>query len=182
MADVAFEQSYSVLARIASAHAARTVRRHRLPSDARLDLQQDAVLELWRKRQLFDAERAGWLTFADRVITNRIRSQMRFLFAARRGYESQLPLHKPKDFAAMPDSRIDLRIDVERVLARVSRFDRAVAVGLAHLSASDVSRFLGVSRSSVYGAIERLRAVFTQSGLRSYNKRRRQVSAVGLPT
>lgn len=131
---------------------------------------QDAVLALWRKRRSFDAERAGWLTFADRVIANHIRSQMRSLFAARRGYLSRLPLHEQKSLAALPNSQIDLRIDVERILASVSRFDRAVAVALAHLSVSDVSRFLGVSRSSVYGAIERLRESFSRVGIRPLNR------------
>jgi len=161
-----FEQSYSALAKIAGVHAARTVRRHGLPEDARFDLQQDAVLELWRKRRSFDARRAGWPSFSERVVANHLRSQMRSLFAARRGLRLELPLDERKYYRAIPDPQLELRIDVERVLAGVSRFDRAVAVALTDLSVSEASRFLGVSRSTVYEAIERLRVRFGRAGLR----------------
>ncbi len=168
MTEAVFERSYQALRRIAAVHAARAVRRHRLPADVRLDLEQDAVLELWRKRLNFRECRAGWLTFSEHVIANHLRSQVRSLFAARRGRGLGSPLDEQKDFMAVPDPRIELRIDVERALASVSRFDRAVAVTLADQSVSEASRVLGVSRSTVYKAIERLRARFAGVGLQPH--------------
>jgi len=170
--EAAFEQSYPALTKIAAVHAARAVRRHGLPADARRDLQQDAVLELWRKRVKFDEQRADWLTFSERAIANYLRSRMRSLLATRRGHGLTLPFHEHKYFGATPDPRIELRIDVARILAGVPERDRAVAIALSDLPASDTSRFLGVSRSTVYVAIKRLRERFARAGLQPCGRRK----------
>jgi hypothetical protein len=85
------------------------------------------------------------------------------------GQGLELPRNEQKYFKATPDPQIALRIDVERALAGVPRFDRAVAVALAQFSVSEASRFLGVSRSTVYEAIERLRECFSKVGLQPTN-------------
>jgi hypothetical protein len=63
-----------------------------------------------------------------------------------------------------PETNRDLGVDIERVLAGVSAFDRAVARCLMDWSASETGRVLKVSRASVYRSIERLRAAFTAAG------------------
>jgi DNA-directed RNA polymerase specialized sigma24 family protein len=66
---------------------------------------------------------------------------------------------------AAPNSLTDLRADVSRVLAGLSPFDRSVALCLVGYSAIETSQRLGVSRATVYRAIGRLRAAFTEAGL-----------------
>ncbi len=82
----------------------------------------------------------------------------------RSGHFKEEPL---EDFVALaaPNDHTDLRADVSRVLANVSQFDRSVAVGLIDNSASEIGQRLGASRATVYRAIGRLRAAFTEAGL-----------------
>jgi len=61
-------------------------------------------------------------------------------------------------------------------LARVSTFDRNVALNLIDHSAIETSQRLRVSRATVYRAIGRLRVAFMTAGLTSVRDcRRREV-------
>jgi RNA polymerase sigma factor (sigma-70 family) len=162
-----FEQSYSTSNVVAGIRAAMIVELHRLPNEDRRDLKQEALLELWRKAALFDARRASWRTFAETVVANRLTSFMRTVHAGRREHGRNESLNEHKRFLPAPDDCFDLRADIQRVLAGVSRFDRAVALSLIDYSSSETSHRLSVSRSTVYRSIERLRAAFTAAGLSS---------------
>lgn len=171
MVDIAFGQQYSTGKRIAAVHAARTVTRYRLPREYFRELVQEALFELCLKCHLFDANRGSWRTFAEKLIANRLASVMRCLHADMRGYGKNEPLD---DFALglpSPDNYIDLRVDVGRVLARASAFDRTVALSLAECSATETSCRLGISRARVYRAITRLRSAFISAGIVSQRKR-----------
>jgi DNA-directed RNA polymerase specialized sigma24 family protein len=175
MSDTVFECSYWAVERTAAVHAARTIRRYNLPKDAQFDLQQDALLELWRKRGLFDDRRAGWLTFSDRVVANHLRSRVRSLFATRRN-PSAIGLDEAKRPLVVPDLNLDVQIDVARVLRSVSGFDRRVAIGLTNVSISEISHELRVARTTVYRAVGRLRAAFIKAG---FSRRRFPSNALG---
>ncbi len=153
-----FEEFYPDCKRIAAVRAAKVVAVFRLPRDARHDLEQEAILELWRRLPLFDSRRAGWRTFAERVVANRLISLMRGL-----RWKDE-PLCELDRALPTPDDHFNLRADVRRVLAGVSRFDRAVARCLIDYSAMDTGQRLGVSRATVYRAIGRLRAAFRKTG------------------
>jgi DNA-directed RNA polymerase specialized sigma24 family protein len=165
VADAAFERSYSTCRRVAAVHAATIVVLYGLPNEDRRDLEQEGLLELWRKLPLFDVRRASWRTFAERVVANRMTSVVRGLHSTRCGYGKEEPLDEVGPTLRAPDECIELRADIRRVLASVSQFDQAVALSLIDHSAVETSWRLGVSRATVYRAIGRLRAAFTAAGL-----------------
>jgi len=160
-----FERSYAVSSRIAAVRAATLAVFYRLGKDARCDLEQEALLELWRKFPIFNIRRASWQTFAERVVANRMISVERLFRSERRGRGRDEPLDERHRKLRAPEECLDLRADVRRVLAGVSQFDQAVARSLIDYSATETGPRLGVSRASVYRAIGRLRVAFTEAGL-----------------
>jgi RNA polymerase sigma-70 factor (ECF subfamily) len=159
-----FEQSYQASRRLAAVRAAAMVSLCGLPQNSRPDLEQEVLLELWRKRTAYDPARGSWRTFAEPVVANRLVSLTRSLNSAKSGHRREEPLETARSLTA-PRERHDLRIEVWRVLDRVAPFDRTVALCLIAHSATETARKLGVSRATVYRAIERLRAAFEQAGL-----------------
>ena len=164
MVETVFEQSYSTTSRLAAVRAAAIVTLYRLPTDSRRDLEQEALLELWRKRPAYDAQRGSWRTFSERVVANRMTSLVRAMRSERSGQFREDPIENVLSLAA-PGEHGDLRADVSRVLAGMSPFERSVARSLIGYSAIETSHRLGVSRATVYRAIGRLRAAFTKAGL-----------------
>ena len=164
MVEIVFEQSYPAAKHVAAVRAATIVALYGLPKDARHDLEQEALLELWRKGPAYDARRGSWRTFSERVVANRLRSLVRSMHTEPSGHFREEPLENLAALAA-PSAHTDLRTDVSRVLANVSQFDRSVAVDLIDYSASEIGQRLGASRATVYRAIGRLRAAFTEAGL-----------------
>lgn len=164
MAESAFEQSYPANSRLAAVRAATIVTLYRLPTESRRDLEQEALLELWRKGPAYDSRRGSWRTFSERVVANRLRSLVRSMHSEPSGHFREEPLEHLAALAA-PNDRTDLRADVSRVLNSVSEFDRSVAVDLIDYSAIEIGQRLGVSRATVYRAIGRLRAAFTEACL-----------------
>lgn len=165
VAETAFEQSYPAIRRLAAVRAATVVILYRLPTDSRHDLEQEALLELWRRLPRFDARRASWRTFAERVVANRMTSLMRGLHSGRCGHGKDEPLSNLDRLLPGPDDSFDLRIEVRRVLAGMAQFDQAVAQSLIDYSAFETGHRLGVSRATVYRAIGRLLAAFAEAGL-----------------
>lgn len=174
MVERLFEQSFSAAIRLAAVRAATIVALYRLPKDARHDLEQEALLELWRKRRAYDAQRGSWRTFSERVVANRMTSLVRSMYSERSGHFREDPLENLVALAA-PNDCADLRADISRVLANVSQFDRNVAVDLIDYSPIEIGQRLGASRATVYRAIGRLRTAFVEAGLSPFvrdNKRR----------
>ena len=60
---------------------------------------------------------------------------------------------------------LERRVDVQRVAASLRVRDRELAELLMDRGPSEAARAMGLSRSSVYAAINRIRNVFTQAGL-----------------
>ena len=175
MVELVFEQSYFVASRLAAVRAATIATLYRLPRDFRRDLEQECLLELWRKRSSYDPKRGSWRTFAERVVANRMTSLMRRLHSERSGHLREEPMANLRGIEA-PSEDSDLRTDVLRILAGVSTFDRNVALNLVDYSAIETSQRLRVSRATIYRAIGRLRVAFTTAGLTSVRDcRRREV-------
>lgn len=174
MVEIAFDQSYSASSRVAAVHAAKAVALHALPTDHIEDLTQEGLLELWRKAPAFDERRAGWRTFSERVVANRLASLLRHTLSSRSGHGKQDPI-EGLEFADVARSHnIDLQTDVRRVLDGVSPFDRTVALSLIDYSAIETSHRLCVSRSTVYRSIGRLRSAFTAAGFERHGGGRAQ--------
>jgi RNA polymerase sigma factor (sigma-70 family) len=163
MVDEAWEHSYPVSHRIVSSWASWAVFSRGLHIDLRPDLEQHLMLRLWSKWQRFDAQRACWRTFAERVTANEVISFFRLYTS--QTLRQEVPMDDLEPMLAAPVRDVDLRDDVRRVLALLSPFDRAVAVLLTDCSRVETSCILGVSRASVYRAIGRIRAAFLKTGL-----------------
>ena len=175
MVETVFERSYSASSRLAAVRAATITTLYGLPTDSRRDLEQEALLELWRKHEAYDPRRGSWRTFSERVVANRMTSLVRAMRSVRSGQFREEPIENLLGLAA-PTDRSDLRTDVVRILARVSTFDRNVALNLIDHSAIETSQRLRVSRATVYRAIGRLRVAFMTAGLTSVRDcRRREV-------
>jgi DNA-directed RNA polymerase specialized sigma24 family protein len=164
LVETVFERSYSTSRRIAAVRAATAVVLHSLPKEDCFDLEQEALLELWRKCPAYDSQRGSWRTFSERVVANRITSLLRSIYSQRSGQFREDPLENIVGLAA-PNDGAELRSDVSRILAGVSQFDRNVAVCLVGHSATETGHKLGASRAAVYRAIGRLRVAFTAAGL-----------------
>ena len=165
MVEAIFEQSFAASSRMAAVQATKIAVLHGLSNDDREDLSQEALLELWRKAPAFDERRAGWRTFSERVVANRLASLLRHAHSRRTGYGKQDPIEGLEFADVARSNNIDLQTDVRRVLDGISPFDRTVALSLIGHSAIEASQRLGVSRATVYRAIGRLRAAFTEAGL-----------------
>jgi len=166
MIEYDFEQTLSVAERIAAVRAATIARLHGLPRDERRDLEQEALLHLWRMVPFFDPRRGSWPTFAERIIANRLQSLMRSQHALCRARRKEQPHDEPVSAMVAPNDRIDLRLDVRRVLVGVSQLDRVVALSLMYQSVAEASRSLGISRATTYRSIGRLQVAFLSAGLR----------------
>ena len=164
-----FEQFLSTTSHLAAVRAAATVTVYGLPADSRRDLAQEALLELWRKHPAYDPQRGSWRTFSERVVANKMSSLMRRMHSQRAGQFREDPIESLLSLAA-PGECSDLRADVSRVLAGMSPFDRSVARCLIGHSATETSECLGVSRATVYRAIGRLRAAFSDAGLAPHGR------------
>jgi DNA-directed RNA polymerase specialized sigma24 family protein len=163
MAEPFFDLSHPETRRLAAARVARAVAQYHLPPECRRDLEQEALIELWRKRARFDPGRATESTFADRIVGNRLTSLMRGRHWRQCGRDNMASLEEI-DTPMAPNDSLDVRIDVRRVLATLSEFDRGVAVSLLDLTPAATSRRLRVARSTVYCAIGRLRSAFLAAG------------------
>ena len=163
-AELAFEQSYPASSRIAAVQATRIVVRNSLPDDFIEDLAQEGLLALWRSIPEFDERRAGWRTFSEHVVANRLASLLRSMYSSRSGHGKEDPLDDIQLSDPAPYAGIDLQRDVRRILDGVSPFDRRVALSLINYSASETGRRLRVARATVYRSIDRLKVAFVDAG------------------
>lgn len=72
---------------------------------------------------------------------------------------------------------LDLRIDVERILAGVRPDVAFFARRLAHESVSEAARSAGISRATAYRRVQKLRTVFAENGLDTYLTRGQAVGS-----
>ena len=138
MVETVFERSYSAIESSCRRARGDDCDLHGLPTDSRRDLEQEALLELWRKHQAYDPQRGSWRTFSERVVANRMTSLVRAMRSERSGQFREEPIENLLGLAA-PNIRTDLRADVSRVLAGLSPFDRSVALCLVGHSAIETS-------------------------------------------
>src|SRR5579862_642776 len=166
--DRVFEQSFSVTRRVAAVRAAMIAAVHRLPADSCRDLEQEALLELWKNRHAYDPQRGSWRTFSEKVVANRMSSLVRKMHSRRSGQFKEEPLENFPELAESHDrgyqTALELRADVKRVLSELGCGDQRLAQLLFVYTPSEVSRILRISRSSFYGRIRRIQVAFVRAG------------------
>jgi RNA polymerase sigma factor (sigma-70 family) len=131
------------------------------------DLKQEVFAGVWAALSRFDPSRACLRTFVERVVANRITSLVRTARShrtRRSGYE----LIPSMLGAAVPGDHVDLRVDIRRVIGKLSSFDRDVAVHLTEHSVVETGRRMNVSRAAVYRSVHRLKVAFAAAGLSAF--------------
>ena len=127
----------------------------------REDLEQDAMVGLWRALARFSPARASLRTYAERVVATRVTSSLRRATAKKRSVSGDAAL------LADPVSllvQIEIQIDIERALSTLKKKDRRVARLLASYRPAEVAKALGISRAAVYRSMDRIRMALCAAG------------------
>jgi RNA polymerase sigma factor (sigma-70 family) len=168
MLEAVFATAYPLARRAAEVRSAAVMSSNDPIIVDREDLEQEAMVGLWRALSQFDSSRASLRTFVERVIATKIASALRAQRVLRR-----VPASGGQPLClGQPTLSVDLRRDVERVLAVLSDGDRRLAVLLGEHTPTEASRKLRVSRSTVYEGIRRIRIAFVDAGLGPDSARR----------
>ena len=156
------------------------------------DLAQDMKLDLWRRLSKFDASKAPFDAFVDRVVRHRVASIIEGRRAQRRDCRRQRSLNDTPQHAgststergdavgldqvyrrtgppshSLEDLR-DLEVDVDAALSRLPPRLRELCRHLRAKTPTEVSQETGIPRGSLYEAIEELRRHFRDAGLEKY--------------
>jgi RNA polymerase sigma-70 factor (ECF subfamily) len=162
----------------------------------RHDLEQEFAVDLLRRMPRFDPNRAKRETFISRILEHRVATLVESQKAGVRDYrcnagsldeaaqgdggdasDSPPVLDDPeyrRETAAASRRSEDLRalrVDLHRALANLPVELRSLCARLGNSTVSEVAREQGVSRSSVYEAIGRIRARLERAGLAAYLER-----------
>jgi RNA polymerase sigma factor (sigma-70 family) len=161
--DATFEMAYRLARRAAQVRATAAVRCGAVSQSDHEDLEQEGLLACWRALRHFDSSRAALRTFVEHVVA----TQLTTLERARRCRPRLQPFDEDRHQAGSTWAHeIELRSDVQRAVNRLSDADRQLALALIGHTPTEVSRLLGVARSTVYERIRHIRTQFVDAGLR----------------
>jgi RNA polymerase sigma factor (sigma-70 family) len=165
-----FDQAYPYAKRAAEIWSRMATRGRAKAAADREDLQQEAIFRVWYALPRFDPARASLRTFVEHVVANQI-------VAILRPAKSRTKLHpldntKVNATAASMDW-VRVKIDVDRVVARLNGRDRLLAILLMEFTPSEIVGLMGISRSTFYERVSRLRREFESAGLGYYGSQLR---------
>jgi RNA polymerase sigma factor (sigma-70 family) len=167
-AEALFLQAWPIARRTSQVRAATAVASGDVSPFDREDLEQEGMVACWCALKHFDSSRACLRTFFEIVVAARLAS----LGRARSRRPRLLPLGDDVDQAVSASAaEIELRADVQRVLDALPDADRQVALALIDYTPTEVSRLVGVARSTVHERIRHIRVAFTDAGLRPLEAR-----------
>jgi RNA polymerase sigma-70 factor (ECF subfamily) len=157
------------------------------------DIRQELLLDCWIRLGKFDPAKSSRRGFLHRVVSHRIATLLDAQRAACRDYRMcRDSLDAPVQFAASESielgetvssdaykarmgrsrisshDRVELQIDVARVIAALPAELAGVACLLKSVNAVDAGRRMGLSRSTLYRRIVMIREVFVAAGLHGY--------------
>lgn len=160
MADTNFESALPFALRAVQVRTAAAVATGRTLAVDREDLEQEALLGLWMALRHHDASRASLRTFFERVADKRFASLLR----RRRSHVVIERLDGLQFATADGIPAVQFHVDFERVLAQLGDPDRVLALLLMEHGPTEISRMLGIARSTVYARLARLRRAFREAG------------------
>jgi len=145
-------------ARVRSARAVGLLRTLGLDSE---DLEQEALITLWRAVSRFDPDRAALRTYVERIVESTVASVLRRGCTQKRtpnAASHSEPLHTLVS--------LELRLDLDRILNKLEAHDRRVAQLLAEYSPAEAARIGRTSRPSIYRSIDRIRSALLAAGFK----------------
>jgi RNA polymerase sigma-70 factor, ECF subfamily len=155
--------------RQAEIRASRMVGNYGFTRDDWGDLRQEMLLEYLKRRPRFDVERGDHQGFTRGILQNRATK-----LAARRSrigcFEPSWPEADWNRVASCEGASLDLRLDVQAVVARLPVRLRILARQLSEMDLADIQQQAGRSRSRVHQWIGELRAAFIDAGLAPANR------------
>ncbi len=160
MHEPVLEQALPYALRAVQVRGAAAVATGRAIAADREDLEQEAHLGLWMALRHYDASRASLRTFLERVADKRFASLLRRRRSA--VLIERLDGHRLATADGIP--AVQFHVDFERVLAPLGDSDRMLALLLVDHGPTEISRMLGVARSTVYARMARLRQAFLEAG------------------
>jgi DNA-directed RNA polymerase specialized sigma24 family protein len=147
------------------------------------DIRQELAVDLWLRLPGFDPTRASLRTFVTRVVSNKIASIIEMRTSKTRNvamcpyslndlvYADDGSVVERGDLLGGIDAELelaDLRMDVARVMKKLTPAQRQVCALLSTDNKSLAAAATGVSRSSMYRAVKAIRPVFEADGLGVY--------------
>lgn len=169
MDDAALEVAMQLGRRAAQVRATAAARIGVVPVSEHEDIEQEGLLACWRALPQFDASRASIRTFVEHVVASRLTTLDRARRCRPRLHPFDEDSHQTGNAWA---HEIELRSDVQRALNGLSKTDRQVALALIGHTPTEVSRRLGVARSTVYERIRHIRTQLVDAGLRPHGATR----------
>ena len=159
-ASTQFEGLFPLIQRAARARLAAPVAMGIATRQDREDLEQEAMIAVWRALQYYDSSRASLRTFVERVVAARLASLVR----ARRSKAVFEPIeeHHLIGFDGIP--AVEFRMDFHRACAVLDANEQCLAVLLTKFSPTEACRLMGTARSTVYERIRRIRVAFERAG------------------
>jgi len=159
MHEPTLEQALPLALRAVQVRAAAAVASGQVTAADREDLEQEALMGLWPALRRYDASRASLRTFLERVADKRFASMMR-----RRSHVAIERLDGLRFTTADGIPAVQFHVDFDRILAPLGDPNRALALLLVDHGPTEISRMLGIARSTVYARIARLRQAFREAG------------------
>jgi len=164
-----------------------------LRRDDEPDLEQDLTVHVLEQLAKFDPARGKLGAFVSRVVEHKAADILDARRAARRDYRLNVrSLHETVETpegeetsledllhedavrsqhglsGLSPQDQAELRVDLQRALARLSPEQQDLCRRLLTATVSEIAAALGIPRTSLYGPLGGIRAVFEEEGLRDY--------------
>jgi RNA polymerase sigma-70 factor (ECF subfamily) len=163
VADITLNQALPAVRNLAKRKANAFVRRCRLATDEREDVESQLVLIFITRWRKFDSQRASVRTFASRVMDKELTSILRYRLAQGRQWR-ELPV---PDAGPTPASLHQFRIDLERALASLPEIVRETAFALSLFSAVEAAAVVGCSRQMIGRRKHQIRDALLAAGISS---------------
>ena len=163
VADITLNQALPAVRNLAKSKANAFVRRCRLATDEREDVESQLVLIFIARWRKFDAERASVRTFASRLMDKELTSILRYRLAQSR-QQRELPLADAGPSSAL---LLQFRVDLERVMAPLPEVVRETAAALSWCSAVEAARVVGCSRQMISRRKHQIRDALLAAGVSS---------------
>jgi len=159
--NVSLDQALPAVRNLAGRKANAFVRRCRIATDEREDVESQLVLTFITRWPKFDGERASVQTFASRLMDKELTSILRYRLAQGRQW-CELP--KP-DAGPAPELIHQFRVDLARAMAPLPEIVRETAVALSRFSAVDAARVMGCSRQMIGRRKHQIREALLVAGI-----------------